>query len=125
MAPNHSNKLNADDTGKAVEAVARAMTPVSLEEDVGFLLELAQSYKRKSRHMEKRLIEIANTQTQASADLASQAARIQKLEKALTWIREIADKQYEGDEKLRSNSARTLIRISDKATEALGDKPNG
>lgn len=37
----------------------------------------------------------------------------------LRWIAEIADKNYEQDEKLRSQGARTLIRISDRAGSAL------
>jgi hypothetical protein len=38
---------------------------------------------------------------------------------ALRWIAEVADKEYEGDVKLRSQGARTLIRISDKARAAF------
>lgn len=38
---------------------------------------------------------------------------------ALEWIADIADKAYEQDEKLRSQGARTLMRISDKASSAL------
>lgn len=38
---------------------------------------------------------------------------------ALQWIVEIADKNYEQDDKLRATGARTLIRISDKARAAV------
>ena len=44
---------------------------------------------------------------------------VTELADALEWIDKIASVNYEQDEKLRSQGARTLIRISDKAREAL------
>lgn len=44
------------------------------------------------------------------------------LEAALRWIRDIADKEFAGDDKLRHRGARTLKRIADKCDEALGEK---
>ena len=41
------------------------------------------------------------------------------LAEVLEWIADIADKNYEQDDKLRSNGARVLIRISDRARAAL------
>jgi predicted nucleic acid-binding Zn-ribbon protein len=45
--------------------------------------------------------------------------RIATLEGALEWVADIADKNYDADDKLRSNGARTLARISDRARAAL------
>lgn len=46
-------------------------------------------------------------------------SRLREAEEALEWISEIATKNYEQDEKLRSVGARTLKRIADKARTAL------
>ena len=47
------------------------------------------------------------------------------LREALQWIMKISDKNYEQDKDLRANGARTLIRISDRAKEALSQTAAG
>ncbi len=46
-------------------------------------------------------------------------AMVERYRAALEWTVKIADANYEQDDKLRSQGARTLIRISDRATSAL------
>lgn len=55
------------------------------------------------------------------AALAAEVAENAKLREALRWIADIADKQYEQDEKLRADGARTLKRLSDRARAAYGE----
>ena len=45
--------------------------------------------------------------------------RIADMEDALQWIRKIADINYEQDTKLRTQGARTLMRISERALSSL------
>lgn len=56
------------------------------------------------------------TRSRANARLICAAP---DLFEALEWIAVIADKEYEHDEKLRAQGARTLARIADKAKAAL------
>jgi len=48
--------------------------------------------------------------------------RIAEMEDALSWIKNIADVNYEQDTKLRTQGARTLARISKRATTCLQNK---
>ena len=45
--------------------------------------------------------------------------RIADMEDALQWIQKIADINYEQDTKLRTQGARTLMRISERALSSL------
>jgi hypothetical protein len=62
---------------------------------------------------------------EAATELTRARSEIARLREALDWIAAIADMEYEHDDKLRSQGARTLIRISDRARLALSPDKEG
>lgn len=75
-----------------------------------FFFNLSGAYNGNERHQEAK---------DDAAYIANAVNNHNALVAALEWIVAIADKNYEQDDTLRSQGARTLIRISDKAQEAL------